>query len=36
MMIVDGILNTRTCVTAVHDGMHVEKQEGLAPIKPQE
>ena len=36
MMIVDGIPNTRTCVTAVHDGMHVEKQEGLAPIKPQE
>lgn len=32
MMIVDGIPNTRTCVTAVKDGMKVEKQEGLARI----
>ncbi|MBS4959234.1 MAG: (2Fe-2S)-binding protein [Clostridiales bacterium] len=33
MMVVDGIPNTRTCVTLVKDGMQVEKQEGLAPIK---
>jgi len=30
MMIVDGIPNTRTCVTAVREGMRVERQEGLA------
>ena len=36
MMIVDGIPNTRTCVTKVKDGMRVEKQEGLASLKPQE
>ena len=29
MMVVDGIPNTRTCVTAVYDGMRVERQEGL-------
>ena len=29
MMIVDGIPNTRTCVTPVRDGMRVETQEGL-------
>lgn len=33
MMIVDGIPNTRTCVTEVKDGMRVEKQEGLASLK---
>lgn len=32
MMIVDGIPNTRTCVTPVQDGMRVERQEGLAPL----
>lgn len=32
MMIVDGVPNTRTCVTPVHDGMRVETQQGLAPI----
>lgn len=32
MMIVDGIPNTRTCVTMVKDGMRVEKQEGLAAL----
>ena len=36
MMIVDGIPNTRTCVTPVKDGMRVEKQEGLAALKPTE
>ena len=30
MMIVDGVPNTRTCVTAVREGMHVRFQEGLA------
>lgn len=33
MMIVDGVPNTRTCVTYVRDGMRVEKQEGLASLK---
>lgn len=32
MMVVDGIPNTRTCVTMVKDGMKVETQEGLARI----
>ena len=32
MMVVDGVPNTRTCVTAVRDGMRVERQEGLVPI----
>ncbi len=36
MMIVDGIPNTRTCVTAVKDGMHVEKQNGLPPFQKEE
>lgn len=36
MMIVDGIPNTRTCVTYVKDGMKVEKQEGLASLKTDE
>lgn len=29
MMIVDGIPNTRTCITVVKDGMRVESQDGL-------
>lgn len=33
MMIVDGVPNTRTCVTYVRDGMRVEKQEGLSALK---
>ncbi|WMJ84322.1 (2Fe-2S)-binding protein [Oscillospiraceae bacterium LTW-04] len=36
MMIVDGVPNTRTCVTPVRDGMHVERQEGLAPLRTKE
>ena len=32
MMVVDGIPNTRTCVTMVKDGMKVETQKGLARI----
>ncbi|MBQ7534453.1 MAG: (2Fe-2S)-binding protein [Stomatobaculum sp.] len=31
MMIVDGIPNTRTCVTPVRDGMQVCTQYGLGP-----
>lgn len=33
MMIVDGMPNTRTCVTMVQDGMRVERQDGLASLK---
>ena len=29
MMIVNGVPNTRTCVTMVEDGMKVETQHGL-------
>jgi predicted molibdopterin-dependent oxidoreductase YjgC len=29
MMVVDGVPNTRTCVTYVYDGMRVERQDGL-------
>lgn len=32
MMIVNGMPNTRTCVTIVKDGMRVERQEGLASL----
>ncbi len=33
MMIVDGVPNTRVCVTPVRDGMRVETQNGLAGFK---
>ncbi len=33
MMVVDGIPNTRTCVTTLKEGMRVEKQEGLERIR---
>lgn len=33
MMVVDGIPNTRTCVTFLREGMRVEKQEGLEKIR---
>ena len=36
MMIVDGIPNTRTCVTRVRDGMRVRTQEGLGAFVPEE
>ena len=32
MMIVDGMPNTRTCVTRVRDGMRVQRQHGLVPV----
>lgn len=34
-MIVDGVPNTRTCVTPVREGMQVETQEGLGKWKEQ-
>ncbi len=33
MMTVDGVLNVRTCVTPVRDGMRVETQRGLGSWK---
>ncbi len=33
MMIVDGVPNTRTCMTKVVDGMKVQFQEGLGSIQ---
>jgi sarcosine oxidase subunit alpha len=33
LMIVDGIPNTRTCITPVREGMKVELQEGLPRIE---
>ena len=36
MMIVDGIPNTRTCVTMVRDGMHVQTQQGLGTFQQEE
>ena len=33
VMVVDGVPNVRTCVTAVRDGMRVEFQEGLGEWK---
>ena len=36
MMIVNGVPNTRTCVTAVEDGMQVQTQHGLGSLSIQE
>ncbi len=36
MMIVDGIPNTRTCVTRVKDGMQVKTQDGLGSFERKE
>ena len=36
MMIVDGVPNTRTCVTRVRDGMKVRTQEGLGSFIKEE
>ena len=36
MMIVDGVPNTRTCVTPVRDGMHVKTQDGLGSFEQKE
>ena len=35
IMIVDGIPGVRTCITRVHDGMTVERQEGMGSWKVQ-
>lgn len=32
-MIVDGVPNTRTCITPVKDGMRVETQEGVGSFE---
>jgi predicted molibdopterin-dependent oxidoreductase YjgC len=31
LVVVDGVPNTRACMTWVRDGMRVERQEGLGP-----
>ena len=36
MMIVDGVPNTRTCITPVRDGMNVQTQHGLAAFGQEE
>ena len=36
MMIVDGVPNTRTCVTRVREGMKVRTQEGLGSFSQEE
>jgi len=33
MMVVDGVPNTRVCVTPVREGMKLERQHGLAPVR---
>ena len=33
VMVVDGIPNTRTCVTPLREGMHVETQHGTGTMK---
>ncbi len=33
MMIVDGVPNTRTCITPVHEGMQVKTQHGLGSFE---
>ena len=35
MMIVDDVPNTRTCVTPVYEGIRVQRQHGLAALKPE-
>lgn len=30
--VIDGVPNTRTCMTFVRDGMRVEHQQGLGPV----
>jgi NADH dehydrogenase/NADH:ubiquinone oxidoreductase subunit G len=31
LVVVDGVPNTRACVTWVREGMHVARQDGLVP-----
>ena len=35
LVVVDGIPNTRACMTWVRDGMKVQHQEGLGPAAPE-
>lgn len=35
LMIVDGVLNTRACLTPVHDRMTVSTQQGLGSWQPE-
>lgn len=35
LVVVDGVPNTRACMTWVRDGMQVQRQDGLAPWSPQ-
>jgi predicted molibdopterin-dependent oxidoreductase YjgC len=36
LVVVDGVPNTRACMTWVRDGMQVSRQDGLVARKPQE
>ena len=33
LVVVDGVPNTRACVTWVREGMRVSRQDGLGPLK---
>jgi D-hydroxyproline dehydrogenase subunit gamma len=33
LVVVDGVPNTRACVTWVREGMRVSRQDGLVPLK---
>ncbi len=35
LVVVDGVPNTRACVTWVQPGMRVQRQNGLVPLKEQ-
>lgn len=32
LAVIDGVPNTRTCMTYVREGMEVERQQGLGPV----
>jgi D-hydroxyproline dehydrogenase subunit gamma len=34
LLVVDGVPNTRACMTWVRDGMEVFRQDGLEPMRP--
>jgi predicted molibdopterin-dependent oxidoreductase YjgC len=33
LVVVDGVPNTRACMTWVREGMHIERQDGLGPTQ---
>ncbi len=33
LVVVDGVPNTRSCMTLVTDGMRVERQKGVSPLR---